>query len=62
MGEGSFRFEVIRLCTTKSEMSFGEVEEQFRRGVLTSKLSNGQFEFLNENIASRWFRARITKS
>ena len=53
-GKDQFSFEVLRLCKTKGELTYSEVEYQIKLDVLTSEL-NGEKEYYNENIMSRWF-------
>jgi len=55
LGKEKFIFQVLRLCKTKRELSYAEVEEQFRHDVLNAKLENGEREFYNRNIMSRFF-------
>jgi len=55
LGKDKFTFEVLKLCKTKGELTFSEVEYQFKYDVLTSILENGEREYYNSNIMSRWF-------
>lgn len=54
-GEDDFRREILFFCGTKGELTYGELREQILRDVLTAKLTNGEREYLNGNIMSRWF-------
>ena len=55
LGEENFTREIIRLCNTKRDLTFGEIELQIKNDVLTSLLPNGEREYYNKNIMSRWF-------
>lgn len=55
LGEGNFKFQIISLHTTKGDTNYAEVKEQFIRDVLKSKLPNGEREYYNSNILSRYF-------
>jgi len=55
LGKDKFTFEVLKLCKTKGELTFSEVKYQFKYDVLTSILENGEREYYNSNIMSRWF-------
>ena len=55
LGKEKFSFEVLKLCKTKGELTFSEVEYQIKNDVLTSLLENGNREYYNSNIMSRWF-------
>lgn len=50
-----FTFTILKLCKTKRELGYSEVEEQFKREVLTKTLPDGKREYYNRNIMSRWF-------
>lgn len=50
-----FHREILHLCRTRGETNFKEVMEQFKRNVLYSD------EYLNDNIAGRWFRKNVEK-
>ena len=62
LGESKFRFEVLRLCKTKGELTFSEVEYQIKLDVLTETLTDGSRAFYNANIMSRWFPAKQEQS
>jgi hypothetical protein len=59
LGEDNFTFEIIHLCRTKTELTYMETLEQFNRDVLNSRRPDGEFEYYNENILSKFFRGRI---
>lgn len=48
-----FKREILRLCLTKGETNFFEIEEQFKRDVLKSP------EFLNFQILGKYFKKNI---
>ncbi|HIJ11370.1 TPA: NAD synthetase [Candidatus Woesearchaeota archaeon] len=54
LGKNTFTFEVLRLCKTKGELTYSEVEYQIKLDVLSAQL-NGEKEYYNSNIMSRWF-------
>lgn len=56
-GKNAFTFQIIKLCKTKGELGYSEVEEQFARDVLKAKLPDGTREYYNNNIMSRWFNS-----
>jgi hypothetical protein len=55
LGKEKFTFEVLKLCKTKGELTFSEVEYQIKNDVLTALLEDGNREYYNSNIMSRWF-------
>ena len=55
LGKDKFTFEVLKLCKTKGELTYSEVEYQIKRDVLTSLLEDGSKKYYNSNIMSRWF-------
>lgn len=58
LGEDNFRFEILKLCTSKTELTYTETMLQFKADVLTAKTPSGEFEYYNENICSRFYRTR----
>lgn len=54
-GIENFTFSIIKLCKTKRDLGYYEVEEQFQRKVLTSLLESGIREYYNKSIMNRWF-------
>ena len=55
LGKEKFTFEVLKLCKTKGELTFSEVEYQIKNDVLTELLEDGRRAYYNSNIMSRWF-------
>ena len=55
LGKEKFTFEVLKLCKTKGELTFSEVEYQIKKDVLTALLEDGNRAYYNANIMSRWF-------
>jgi hypothetical protein len=55
LGKDQFSFEVLKLCKTKGELTFSEVEYQFKRDVLSESLDTGERAYYNANIMNRWF-------
>jgi hypothetical protein len=55
LGVHNFKREIILFCRTKAETNFREVDEQFKRSVLTALLPNGERAYYNENIMSKYF-------
>lgn len=62
LGEDKFTREVLYWCKTRGELAMKEVEEQFKRDVLTAKLPNGDPAFYNRNIMNRFFTQKETLS
>tara|TARA_R100000152_G_C6778295_1_gene208843 strand:+ start:2787 stop:3200 length:414 start_codon:yes stop_codon:yes gene_type:complete len=54
-GKEKFTFEVLKLCKTKGELTFSEVESQIKNDVLSALLEDGSRAYYNSNIMSRWF-------
>lgn len=61
LGEAAFKREILLWCPSKFQTNFSEVEEQFKREVLTAKLPDGTPAFYNRNIMSRYY-ARTLES
>jgi hypothetical protein len=55
-GEECFRRNVLKVCMTKSDLTYSEIEAQVKRDVLTAKLADGRHEYYNGNIMNRFFR------
>ncbi len=55
-GEEAFTREILRLCKTRREHTYAEVEMQVKADVLTAKLPNGEWAYYNANIMNRFFR------
>jgi hypothetical protein len=58
-GKKSFTREIIQLCPTRGDLTYGEVSAQIKRDVLTALLPNGQREYLNRNIMARWYAPKL---
>lgn len=57
-GEENFRREIVRLCKTKKELTYNEMELQVKNDVLTAVDSNGIYLYYNSNIMNRFFRSK----
>ena len=55
LGEDNFSREILRLCKTKGELTYSEVELQIKADVLTALDEKGNRLYYNSNIMSRWF-------
>jgi len=55
LGEDSFKREIVKLCKTKGELTYSEVELQIKADVLTALDEKGNRLYYNSNIMSRWF-------
>lgn len=55
-GVENFEFRVLKVCKTRKETNFLEVQEQFDRRVLEARLPSGEWEYYNGNIMSRYFK------
>lgn len=55
LGEDSFKREIVKLCKTKGELTYSEVELQIKADVLTALDEKGHRLYYNSNIMSRWF-------
>jgi len=55
---GPERFErtILKVCSTKRELTYGELEAQVKADVLTAMLPDGTPAYYNSNIAGRFFR------
>ena len=58
-GIEGFDFNIIMHCKSKRELTFYEVYYQFKKDVLFERLDNGEFKFLNDNIAGKHFRTHL---
>lgn len=56
-GKENFRREIISVHLTQADVNYAEVEEQFARDVLKTRLSNGEPAYYNRNIMGKWFAA-----
>ena len=55
LGEDNFSREILRLCKTKRDLTYSEVELQIKADVLTALDKKGNRLYYNSNIMSRWF-------
>jgi serine/threonine protein kinase len=55
IGEENFKREIIKLCKTKGELTYSEVETQIKVDCLTAVDERGNRLYYNSNIMSRWF-------
>jgi len=55
-GKDKFHFEILKLCYSKADLSYSEMEEQINRDVLRTKLDPDTFEYYNEGIYGVKFR------
>ena len=55
LGENMFRREILVLCPTKGDLTFQEVNYQFKNDVLSATLPDGTRAFYNNNIMNRFF-------
>lgn len=56
-GISDFKFEILRQCKNKRETTYYEVWYQFKFDVLSSKLDNEEYEYINTNISGKFFRS-----
>lgn len=57
-GEDSFEFIVLEWCENRIKAMYLELEYQVKNDVLTKRLPNGEFEFYNTNIMTKYFRPK----
>jgi hypothetical protein len=55
LGSENFSREIVKLCKTKGELTYSEVELQIKSDCLTAILEDGTRAYYNSNIMSRWF-------
>lgn len=55
LGEENFKRQVLKLCETKRDLTYSEVEFQIKNDVLTALDKKGRRLYYNSNIMSRWF-------
>lgn len=58
LGEDNFDFIILEWCKTRASAMYLEVEYQVKNDVLTKKLENGEYEYYNSNIMSKYFRPK----
>ena len=54
-GPDRFKREILFLGKTKGQVNYMEIKLQFQLDVLECLMENGQRQYYNENIASRYF-------
>jgi hypothetical protein len=54
-GEDNFKREIVKLCKTKGELTYSEIELQIKNDVLTAVDSEGRRMYYNSNIMNRFF-------
>lgn len=59
LGEDNFSREILRLCKTKRDLTYSEVELQIKADVLTALDEKGNRLYYNSNIMSRWFSEKL---
>lgn len=59
LGEDNFSREILRLCKTKRDLTYSEVELQIKADVLTALDEKGHRLYYNSNIMSRWFSEKL---
>lgn len=59
IGEENFKREIIKLCKTKGELTYSEVEVQIKADCLTAVDKKGNRLYYNSNIMNRWFAQKI---
>jgi len=57
-GENNFDFIILEWCKTRISAMYLEVEYQVKNDVLTKKMENGEYEYYNNNIMSKYFRPK----
>lgn len=61
-GKESFKREILKLCKSKGDLTFSEVEIQIKRDVLSAIFPNTKIrEYYNANIMNRWFAPKAIK-
>lgn len=58
LGKEQFLFEILSVHRTRQLTNYAEVEAQIMAKVLTATLLNGEEEYYNDNIMSRYFRPK----
>jgi hypothetical protein len=61
-GKENFEFDIIECFDNKSKLNYSELEYQVKNNVLTSKLPNGDYEYLNEYIIRKFYRTSFEKN
>lgn len=55
-GKDNFKFEILTIHPTRSEVNFAELQEQVDRRVLTAIDEEGNYLYENKNILGKYFR------
>lgn len=55
LGHDAFRRTVLIFCETKADTVFREIEEQFKREVLSARLPDGSRGYYNKSIMGKFF-------
>jgi hypothetical protein len=55
LGEENFKFEILSLHEMRGMVNYSEVKTQFLMDVLYAKMENGDRQYYNKNIMSRFF-------
>lgn len=55
LGPENFTFEIIKLCSGKSEMTLSEEAIQHKNDVLRARLPSGEYAYYNKAIGSRHY-------
>jgi len=58
LGKEQFEFRILGLRKTRGQVNYLETKMQMKLDVLEAKLPSGDWAFYNENIMSRYFRAK----
>lgn len=62
LGEDCFTREILDWYYTKKDLTYGEVEQQFKRDVLRAKLPDGCPAYYNRNILGKFFPSKSVDS
>ncbi len=57
-GEDKFRFQILSVWETRARVNEQEIAEQFARDVLHKKMPNGEYEYYNKSILSKFYRPK----
>lgn len=61
LGLECFSFEILHMCKTRRDMTYGELHEQVMRDVLHKRLPNGEYAYYNGLISAKVYRERAKK-
>jgi hypothetical protein len=59
LGKESFTREIVKLCLTRGNVNYSELEEQFKRNVLGALNESGSRIYYNTNVATRYFVSTV---